>query len=86
MFNTVVIMFKSIASIVWRINVNALDLACVFLLESFESKKVVAVNKHVVENIVIRHSFCSMITLCGILNKNPRLQPRPLLLPHPNQL
>ncbi len=86
MLNTVVVMFKSIASVVGRINVNALDLACVFLLESFEREKIVAMNKHVVKNIIIRHSFSGMITLCGILNKNPRLQPRPLLLPHPNQL
>ena len=86
MLNTVVIMFKSVARVVGRININTLNLAGIFLLESFERKKVVAMNKHVVENIIFRHSFSGMITLRGILNKNPRLQPRPLLLPHPNQL
>ena len=86
MFEAVVVVFKSVAGIVRGVDVDALYAAGIILLEGFEGEEVVAMNEHIVEDIVIRHSFIRMIAFFGIFDKNPRLQLRPLLLPHPHQL
>lgn len=49
MLKPVIIMAESGASIVWRINVDALNLSCELLLERFECKQVVAEDEPIIE-------------------------------------
>lgn len=78
-------MFKWAASIVRRINVDALNLARELLLKYFEGKQVIAKNEPVVEQIVVGNAVWRMVGLLRILQQNPRLQLRPILLPNPRE-
>jgi hypothetical protein len=48
MFLHVVVMLESVARVVGRVNVDALDFARIMLFEGFERKEVIAVNEHVI--------------------------------------
>lgn len=51
MLNPIVIMCKSGTGVIWRIDVDALDLAGEFLFEGFKGKQVVAEDQAVVKEI-----------------------------------
>ncbi len=47
MFNTIIVMLKSITRIIWRVYVDTFDLTGEVLFKSTKSEKIVAVNKHI---------------------------------------
>lgn len=85
MLYRVVVMLKCIAGVIRRINVNALNLARELLFERFEGKEVVAENKSVVEDVVVRDSVLRVVRLLWVLQQDARLQLRPVFLPDPGE-
>ncbi len=83
MINTVIVLLESRSSIIWQINVDTLYLPCKLLLQCPKGQQVIPKDKPVVENVLVRHPVRRMIRLLRILQQNPRLQPRPILLPDP---
>ena len=47
MFNTIIVMLKSITRIIWRVYVDTFDLTGEVLFKSTKSEQIVAVNKHI---------------------------------------
>jgi hypothetical protein len=74
MLYTIIIMFKSISSIVRRIDINAFDLASKLLLQRFKGKKVVAVNQSVFKKIIASGPERGVVGFVMITNKNSRLK------------
>jgi hypothetical protein len=85
MLNPVLVMLEGGTCIVWRIDEDTLDSACVFLFKSFQSKQVVAKYQPIVEEVILRNTLGRMVRKRWVFKQNPRLQPRPILLPDPRQ-
>ncbi len=85
MLQPVVIMIESIASIIWWINVNTFNLPSKLLLQCLQGQQIIAEDKPVVEDILVRHPVRRMIRLLRVLQQNPRLQPRPILFSDPGE-
>ena len=80
-------MRKSTTGVIRWINVDALDLTGELLLKGFQGEKVVAVDQHVVEDILaIAAAGGGMVGFRRILHQHPRLKFRSLLLADPGQL
>lgn len=86
MFKPVVVMLECTASVVRRINVDALDFARELLLKCFEGEQVVAEDEAIIEDVVVGDSMRGMVSLSRVLQQNARLQLRPVLLPDPGKL
>lgn len=78
-------MLKYAPCIVWRITVNALNLARELLLERFERKQFITEDEPVIEQIVIGDPMSGMIKLLRVCQQNPRLQLRPVFLADPGE-
>lgn len=86
MFKTIIIMFKGIASVVRRVDVDAFHLPCELLLKSLQRKKVVSVDEHVVEDVLaILPARGGMMRFFHILHQHARLKARSLVFPDPSQ-
>jgi hypothetical protein len=86
MFDTIVVMIESATSIIWRVDVNALDLANELLFQRLESQQVVPEDQSVVEPVILRHTMLRVIRLLRIFHQNPWLQLRPVSLTDPDEL
>src|SRR5580704_9139913 len=86
MLQSIVVMFERAAGVIGRIDEHALDTSSKLLLQRLQGQKIVAENEPVIENVVIGHSMRGVVGLPAILEQNPRLQPRPILLAYPRQL
>ena len=73
MFNPVIVVLKRTASVVWRINKDALDLAGELLFEGFEGEEVVTEDEAIVENVVVGDAVWGVVRLLGIFQQNTRL-------------
>jgi hypothetical protein len=78
-------MFESAAGVVRRVDVYAFDLTRELLFERFESKKVVAEDETIIEQVVIGHAVRRMIGLLRVFEQDARLKPRPVLLSNPGE-
>ena len=85
MFNSIVIVLERAASVVRRVNEDALDLAGELLFERFEGEQIVAKDQPVIEAILAGHPVRRVIRLHRVFQQNARLQPGPVLLPNPRQ-
>jgi hypothetical protein len=85
MLNSIVVMLKRAAGIVWGINVDALDFARKFLFKRLEREQIIAQNQFVVEKVVICDTVLGVIRLLRVFQQDARLQPGPVLLPDPGQ-
>ena len=86
MFKPIIIMVKSIASVVRWINIDTFHLAGELLLYGFQGEEVIAVDEYVVEDVLaIAPPRRGMVRLRGILNQHTRFKPRPLVLANPSQ-
>jgi hypothetical protein len=85
MFNTIVIMCKRCASVVRRVDIDALNLAGKFLFERFEGKEIVAKDETIVEDVVVGDSMRSVVRLLRIFRQNARLQLGPVLFANPGE-
>ena len=84
MFKAVIVVSESRTSVVWRIDVDAFHLAGELLFKRLEGEKVVAVDEHVVEDVLtVAATGCGVVRFRRILHQHARLQPRPLLLADP---
>ena len=83
MLHPVVVMGKSTAGVVRRIDKHALDLTGKLLLQGLQGQEVVAEDQPVVETIILRHPVLGMVRQLLILQQDTRFQPRPLLLANP---
>jgi hypothetical protein len=85
MLHPIIIMFKSTARVIWRINKNALNLPRELLLQRFQRKEVISEDQPIIENVMVAYAVLRMIRLLRLFEQNARLQPRPVLLPNPCQ-
>ena len=85
MLDTIVIVLESAAGVVRRIDKNALHLAGKVLLKRLQRKKVVALNKDVVEDVVIGDARPRVIGLGGVLDEDARLKTWAVILANPCQ-
>jgi hypothetical protein len=79
-------MLKRAARVVRRINVDALDLSSKLLFQSLECQQVVTENKPIIEQVLVGYTVWRMAGLLRILQQNPRVQLRPILLAYPGEL
>ena len=73
MLQSVIVMGKGAAGIVWRINKNAFYLAAKFLFQCFQRQQVVAKDEAIIENIVIADAVFGVVGLFRIFQQNPWL-------------
>ena len=74
MLHTIIVMLKSVACVVWRIDVDTFYLPGKLLFQRLERKKVVAMNEHIVKDVfLIAPPRRSVVGKFGIFDKNPRL-------------
>ena len=86
MFKAVIVMLECVAGVVRRVDVDALHLAGELLLKRLEGEKVVAVDEHVVENILaIAAARGGVVGFRGILHQHARLKARSLILAEPGE-
>ena len=85
MLNAIIVVLKCTSCVVWRTDVNTLQLPGVFLFERLEAKQIVPPDEHVVENILLRDPVRRMMRVLRHLQQNTRLQPRPVLLANPGE-
>ena len=85
MLQSVVIMGEGTASVVRRVDENALDLAGKLLFERFEGQQVVPEDEAVVEQVMIGNPMRRDAGLLSVLQQNARLQLWPVFLPNPGQ-
>lgn len=83
MLKAIIVMFKGASRVKWWINIDAFDLPRKLLFQRLQRQQIVAKNEPVVKDVFVRHTLRRMIGLLLILQQNPRLQPRPILLPDP---
>ena len=83
--DAIIVMLKRTTRVIWRIDVNALDLAHALLFKGFESEKVVAKDETVIEQVVIGYTVWRVIGLLRVFEQNTRLKPGPVLLPDPGE-
>ena len=61
MFKSIIIMVKSITSVIWWINIDALYLASIVLFQCLKRKQVISMDEHIVEYVVISMTNLGMI-------------------------
>jgi hypothetical protein len=83
--HTVIVVVKRATRVVRRINEDAFDLARQLLFKRLEGEEVVSENKPVIEQVVVGDTVLGVIRPLRILQQNPRLQPRPVLLADPGE-
>jgi len=86
MLDPVVIVLEGTSGVVGRIDEDALHFARVVLFKSLQRQKIVPLNEQVVIDVRIRDPLGGMIRALRLLQKNARLELRPVLLPYPCQL
>ena len=85
MLNPIIIMLKSRTCIKRRVYVYTLNFTSIPLFQCLQCKKIVTMNKHVVEDVFVTMPHVCMIRLFRIFNQHPWLKPWPLLFPDPCQ-
>src|SRR3989304_5324611 len=85
MLQPIIIMFKRIAGIIRRINIDTLNLPCKVLLKRLQGKEVVTLDKHVCppSQSPLTKGGLRGVSPFTVLNQYPRLQPRLILLANP---
>ena len=78
MFKSIIILLESAASVVRRINADALYLPSEILLQRFQGEQIVAANEHV-------RRFGITVGFAGVFEQQARLKPRPVILPNPSE-
>ena len=79
-------MRKSTTGVIRWINIDAFYLASELLLQRLEGEEVVAVDEHVVKDVLaILPAHGGMMRFFYILNQHARLKARPLVFPDPSQ-
>ena len=73
------------ASVVRRIDEDALHLASKLLLQRLEREQVVAKDEPVVEDVLLADTLLGVLALLRVFKQDARLQPRPVLLANPGQ-
>jgi hypothetical protein len=61
------------ASVVWRVNENALHLSCKFLFQCLQGEQIVTEDKSVIEAIRLTHSMLGVVAFVWVFKKNARL-------------
>lgn len=67
-------MFECTSCVVWRVDIDALNLASKFLFEGFEREEVVAENKLVIEKVVVGQPMLGVVRILRVLQQDTRLQ------------
>ena len=81
MLYSIFIVIESLSRVKRRININALHLPRILLLQRFKREQIVPEDQLVVEEITRSDTMRSMIRLLRIFDENPRFELRPVLLP-----
>jgi hypothetical protein len=84
-FHPIVIVREGRPGVVGRVNEDEFHLPGELLLQRLQREKVVAEDEPVVENVVIRDTLCSVITLFGIFEKYSRFELRSIFFANPGQ-
>ena len=84
MFQSIVVMHKGRSRIIRWINIDAFHLTCELLLQRLKGKQVVAMDEHVVEDVLaILPARGGVIRFFHILHQHARLKARALVFPDP---
>ena len=83
MFETVIVCSKCAAGIIWRIDVNASDLSSKFMFQRLQRKEVISEDQLVIEDVILRDALFGVMGQILVLDQNPGLKARPILLPNP---
>src|SRR6266853_5105899 len=78
-------MLKRSTCIIWRVNINALNLPSELLFQRLQRQQVIPVDQYVVENVMLTHPVRRMVRLPWVFDENPRLQPWPVVFPNPGE-
>ena len=85
MLYSVIVMLERAASVVRRVNEDALYFAGEFLLQRFEREQIVAKDEPVIEPVIVRDAVLGVIGFLRVFEQDARLQPGPVFLPDPRQ-
>lgn len=84
-FQIVIVMFERISRVVWRIDVNTLDLSGKTGFQSFQGKQIVAMDQHIVSGWLVEKISLCMMRFFGIGNQDAGFDNDFLLFPDPGQ-
>ena len=83
MLNTIIIVSESRPGVIWRINVDALNLPCEFLFQSFQCKQIVAKNESIIEIVGGGNTMDCVIRVSRTFEQYPRFKLRPIFFADP---
>src|SRR5690625_1212739 len=78
-------MLKCVASVIWRININALNLSSVLLLQCLQGEQVIAKYQLVIKNVDFGHFVTSVIGKLRVFQKNSGFKLGTLVFTSPGQ-
>jgi hypothetical protein len=74
-----------LASIIGRIDINAFYASGKALLQCPQSKEIVSMNQEIIKDILVTNALLCMIRKLWILQQNPWLQARAIVLADPGE-
>ena len=74
-----------LVSVVRPIDVDALNFTSELLFQRFEGEEIVAEDEAVIEKVVVGNAVLGVVGVLRVLQQNPRLQLRPVLLSDPGE-
>jgi len=78
-------MRKGRTGVVWRVDEDAFDFACVLGLEGFQGKQIVAKDELVVEEVVVAHPMRGMVAFRKVLDEDSGFEAGAGFLAYPGE-